>query len=77
MRTNEDDQHRRTAESSERMAGKDRGRGGGLYTEKCNLPVAGILPTAFPSEMNKTVHGCGAGTVEVLCDLTEPGMSVW
>lgn len=41
---------------------------------KRNVPVARIIPVRGRRESNKTVLGCGANTVEIRCDLTEPAM---
>jgi len=40
---------------------------------KRNVPVARIAPVRR-NESNRTVLGCGANTVDIRCDLTEPAM---
>ena len=41
---------------------------------KRNAPLARVVPIRVPGR-NRTVLGCGAGTVVVKADLTEPMMS--
>ena len=37
-----------------------------------NVPIAYIVPYKKKTPKNKTVLGCGKGTVRINCDLTEP-----
>lgn len=43
---------------------------------KRNLPIARIVPIA-PARKNRTVLGCGSGTVVIEGDLTEPVLKEW
>ncbi len=37
-----------------------------------NVPIARLVPYKFKEKKNKTVLGCGQGTVKIKTDLTEP-----
>ena len=37
-----------------------------------NVPVARLVPVIPGHRRNRTVLGCGAGTVQIRCELTEP-----
>jgi prevent-host-death family protein len=47
---------------------------GGEEVQVCkrNVPVARIVPDGHKAPANRTVLGCGSGTVQVHCDLTDP-----
>jgi len=44
-----------------------------------NIPIARMIPFKSEKKKNKTVLGCGQGTVNIKTDLTEPMIpeSVW
>ena len=48
--------------------------GGEVEIHKRNLPIARIVPVPAPPARNRTVLGSGAGSVQVLGDLTEPAL---
>ncbi|MCP4350933.1 MAG: type II toxin-antitoxin system prevent-host-death family antitoxin [Desulfobacterales bacterium] len=37
-----------------------------------DVPIARLVPCKFEEKRNKTVLGCGQGTVKIETDLTEP-----
>ena len=39
---------------------------------KRNIPIAHIVPIEKKIQKNKTRLGCGIGSVQIKCDLTEP-----
>jgi len=39
---------------------------------KQNVPIARLVPCKSDKKKNKTVLGCGQGTVKIRTDLTEP-----
>lgn len=47
-------------------------QGEALVVCKRNVPIARVIPWSTKSVINRTILGCGLGTVQIHGDLTEP-----